>query len=94
MTGEAKGLAITKREAAMTAASVTLSPSLPVILREHFGFAQCKLRDRRISLRVNSAKGLADSSPLAQNGTPLCHPEPKAKGLNEGRFFGRFAPSE
>ena len=33
------------------------APSQCVILREHFGFAQCKLRDRRISLRVNSVKG-------------------------------------
>ncbi len=31
---------------------IILRPSLLVILREHFGFAQCKLRDRRISLRV------------------------------------------
>ena len=37
---------------------ITLSPSLSVILREQ--------SDRRISLRVNSAKGL-DSSPSAQN---------------------------
>ena len=34
-----------------------LLPLLIVILREHFGFAQCKLRDRRILLRVNSTKG-------------------------------------
>ena len=69
--------------AVLTTRFVIVSPSimfilsllLPVILREHFGFAQCKLRDRGILLRVNSMNG-KNLAPLrtdsARNRELLC----------------------